>query len=132
MKYVITKDQYKRVLLKYLNNFIGDIIVDEESFSRTHRQLKTSKGEEFGTIWISGPMTKGCKSELGIYSSFMRDLEDLIPSTRKKVFSEVMLEYFTLKTGIKSECIEFAYYTGKIDRAGNPVQKMYHFNTKNQ
>ena len=46
-------------------------------------------------------------------NEFIDDFESFIPINRKKVFSEVLLEYFTLKTGIKCDCIEFNYYTGK-------------------
>ena len=46
-------------------------------------------------------------------SSILNDFENFIPINRKKVFSDVILEYFRLKTGIKCDCVEFGYFTGK-------------------
>ena len=113
MKYIISKDQYRRVLLKYLNSFIGDLVIDPYEKESSYRNVKTSDGTEFATLWHSGPITKGCKKELSLDNEFIDDFESFIPINRKKVFSEVLLEYFTLKTGIKCDCIEFNYYTGK-------------------
>jgi hypothetical protein len=113
MKYIISKDQYRRVLLKYLNSFINDFIVDSFEEGNTYRYVKTSNGDEFATLWHAGPITKGCKRELSLDNQFINDFESFIPINRKKVFSEVVLEYFTLKTGIKCDCVEFDYFTGK-------------------
>ena len=113
MKYIISKDQYRRVLLKYFNSFINDFIVDSFEEGNTYRYVKTSNGDEFATLWHAGPITKGCKRELSLDNQFINDFESFIPINRKKVFSEVVLEYFTLKTGIKCDCVEFDYFTGK-------------------
>lgn len=113
MKYVITKSQYRRVLLKYLDSFIKGFIVDPYEEENSYRYVKTSNGEDFATLWHTGAITKGCKRELSLDTEFTNDFESFIPINRKKVFSEVILEYFTLKTGIKCDCIEFDYFTGK-------------------
>ena len=113
MKYIISKDQYRRVLLKFLNSFINDFIVEEFEKENVYRNVKTSNGDEFATLWHAGPITKGCKRELSLDKEFTYDFENFIPINRKKVFSEVVLEYFTLKTGIKCDCVEFDYFTGK-------------------
>jgi hypothetical protein len=115
MKIIISKDQYRRVLLKFLNSFIGDLVIDPYQKGISYRNVKTSNGDEFATFWHSGPITKGCKKELSLDNKFLDDFESFIPINRKKVFSEVLLEYFTLKTGIKCDCIEFNYYTGKYE-----------------
>lgn len=113
MKIIISKDQYRRVLLKFLDSFIKGFDVDPYEEESSYRNVRTSDGDEFATIWHAGPINKGCKRELSLDNQFTNDFESFIPINRKKVFSEVILEYFTLKTGIKCDCVEFNYYTGK-------------------
>lgn len=114
MKYIISKDQYRRVLLKFLNSFIkGFDVVDPYDDESHYRNVKTSDGDEFATLWHSGPISKGCKRELSLNGQFTDDFENFIPINRKKVFSDVILEYFTSKTGIKCDCVEYSYFTGK-------------------
>ena len=112
MKYIISKEQYRRVLLKYLNSFVGGFIVDPHDGS-AFRNVVTSNGDDFATLWHGGQITKGCKRELTLDNQFLNEFESFIPIKRKKVFSQVILEYFALKTGIKCNCVEFNYYTGK-------------------
>ena len=113
MKIIISKDQYRRVLLKFLNSFVGDLDVDPYDDQTYYRNVKTSDGDDFATLWHGGPINKGCKRELSLDNQLTNDFENFIPINRKKVFSEVVLEYFTLKTGIKCDCVEFGYFTGK-------------------
>ena len=113
MKIIISKDQYRRVLLKYLNSFVGDLVVRPKQKGYTYRDVETSNKDEFATLWYGGPITKGCKKELSLDNGFINDYESFIPINRKKVFSEVVLEYFILKTGIKCDCVEYNYFTGK-------------------
>jgi len=115
MKYIISKDQYRRVLLKFLDSFIGDFDVEEFVKGQPRRDVRASNGDEFAYLWYKGPATKGCKRELSLEKEFTNDFESFIPINRKKVFSEVILEYFYLKTGIKCDCVEFEYFTGKYD-----------------
>ena len=86
---------------------------DEES---NYRNVKTSDGDEFATLWHGGPVNKGCKRELSLNNQFTEDFENFIPINRKKVFSDVILEYFTLKTGIKCDCVEYTYFTGNYGK----------------
>jgi hypothetical protein len=116
MKYIISKDQYRRVLLKFLDSFIKGFLVDPYEEENSYRNVKTSNGDEFATLWHAGPISKGCKRELSLDNQFTNDFESFIPINRKKVFSEVVLEYFTLKTGIKCDCVEFDYFTGKYGK----------------
>lgn len=113
MKIIISKDQYRRVLLKFLNSFIKGFDVDPHVKGSYYRNVRTSDGDEFATLWHSGPINKGCKRELSLDNQFTTDFENFIPINRKKVFSEVVLEYFTLKTGIKCDCVEYSYFTGR-------------------
>ena len=113
MKIIISKDQYRRVLLKFLNSFIKGFVVDPHDELSWYRNVKTSDGDEFATLWHGGPINKGCKRELSLDGQFTNDFENFIPINRKKVFSDVILEYFRLKTGIKCDCVEFGYFTGK-------------------
>ena len=130
MKYIISKSQYRRVLLKYLNSFIGDFDVEEFVKGQKRRDVRTSDGEDFGAVWYKGPATKGCKKELSIGWEYMDDLESIIPIKRKKVFSEVVLEYFYLKTGIKCDCIEFDYHKHLgYDHEGYKKTSRYQYKT---
>jgi|LakMenE01Jun11ns_1017448.scaffolds.fasta_scaffold9959536_34 hypothetical protein len=113
MKIIISKDQYRRVLLKFLDSFIKGFDVDPYEEESSYRNVKTSDGDDFATLWHDEPITKGCKRELSLDNQFTNDFESFIPINRKKVFSEVVLEYFTSKTGIKCDCVEFSYFTGK-------------------
>ena len=125
MKYIISKDQYRRVLLKYLNSFVNSFIVGPKRKGFYFLQINTSDGTDFASLWFKGPVTKGCKKELSLHHEFLDDFESFIPINRKKVFSEVILEYFFLKTGIKCDCIDFEYYTGKtkaVEDWDNDVQ----------
>ena len=115
MKIIISKDQYRRVLLKFLDSFIKGFVVDPYDEESNYRNVKTSGGEDFATLWHAGPLNKGCKRELSLDNQFTTDFESFIPINRKKVFSEVILEYFTLRTGIKCDCVEYNYFTGKYD-----------------
>jgi len=113
MKIIISKDQYRRVLLKFLNSFIKGFDVEPYDDQTYYRNVKTSDGDEFATLWHAGPINKGCKRELSLDHLFTTEIENFIPINRKKVFSEVILEYFRLKTGIKCDCVEYGYFTGK-------------------
>lgn len=113
MKIIISKDQYRRVLLKFLNSFIKGFDVDPYEEESSYRNVRTFDGDDFATLWHGGPITKGCKRELSLANEFLDEFQSFIPINRKKVFSEVVLEYFILKTGIKCDCVEFNYYTGK-------------------
>jgi hypothetical protein len=133
MKYLITKSQYRRVLLKYLEEFVGDLIViPKEDSSYRWSDVITEQKEEFAVLWEKGPVTKGCKKELDMNNSYMEDFESMIPLKRKKVFSEVMLEYFTSKTGVKCDCIEYYYLTGKKDDYGDDEYLLYNFNLRSK
>ena len=116
MKIIISKDQYRRVLLKFLNSFIKGFDVDPYEKESHYRNVKTSDGDDFATLWHGGPINKGCKRELSLDNQFTNDFENFIPINRKKVFSEVVLEYFRLKTGIRCDCIEYNYFTGEYKK----------------
>ena len=114
MKYIISKDQYRRVLLKFLNSFVKGLYVEPYYKGVDYRNVITSDGDEFATLWHDPQqVNKGCKKELSLDGEFTSEIENFIPINRKKVFSEVILEYFTSKTGIKCDCVEFGYFTGE-------------------
>ena len=128
MKYIISKSQYRRVLLKFLNSFIKGLYVEPYYKGVDYRNVKTSDGDEFATLWYDPQqVNKGCKRELSLDNEFTGEIENFIPINRKKVFSEVILEYFTSKTGIKCDCVEYSYLTGEYgefevyDYNDNPI-----------
>jgi hypothetical protein len=114
MKVVVSKSQYRRVFLNYLESFVGDLLVKGKT-DFNYRVVETVDGEYIADLWHTGPVTKGCETELYLEESFVIEVESFIPISRKKVFSEVMLEYFYLKTGIKCYCIEFDYAGAEED-----------------
>jgi hypothetical protein len=76
MKYIISKDQYRRVLLKFLDSFIKGFIVDSFEDEKTYRYVKTSNGDEFATLWDGGPITIGCNRDLSLDNDFTNDFEN--------------------------------------------------------
>ena len=112
MKYIISKSQYRRVLLKFLNSFVKGLDVSPYNEDLSYRNVTTSDGDEFATLWHdSRQVNKGCKRELSLDGEFTAEIENFIPINRKKVFSEVILEFFASKTGIKCNCVEYSYLT---------------------
>ena len=122
MNVVVSKGQYRRIFLNYLESFVGDLLVKGKT-DFNYRVVETVDGEYIADLWHTGPVTKGCETELFLEDSFVIEVESFIPISRKKVFSKVMLEYFYLKTGIKCYCIEFDY-------AGSESDNTYKLNLK--
>ena len=133
MKYTITKSQYGKIILNYLNNIASDFIFEERHRENdNYVNVTTSNGDNFGAIWYGGAITEGCTEELSLDLGFMSEIEDVIPIIIPKLFSEVVLEYFNSKTGSECDCLEFTYAAGEYDQWGDPFNSTYHYNTKKQ
>lgn len=135
MKYAITESQYKKILVNYLNEFVGDFVFEDDNYDEdSWIDIYTSDNLKFGSVWnaTSTMNTFGCKDELTLDEDFINGFENTIPIVMPKIFSQVVLEYFNSKTGINCDCIEFSYFTGEYDQFDDPLYKLFHFNINNQ
>ena len=96
MKYIISKDQYRRVLLKFLDSFIKGFLVDPYEEENVYRNVKTSNGDGFANLWHAGPITKGCKRVLtldkliaGVYIIYPRYIH---PKTLQYCHPSVLID----------------------------------------
>lgn len=132
MKYTISESQYKKIILNYLNNMVGDFVVEGYS---SWSMVNTINGDEFGFIWHSNSytITDGCNNELSLDESFINEINQTIPIVSRKIFSKIMLEYFNSKWGRKCDCIEFANLSGEYDKNGLPIDlPAYRYDIKKQ
>ena len=114
MKIIITKEQYETLVYSYLDKYFPNLKVSEKKKGSPFRDV-TSNGDDIGLLYHKSPKTKGCKLELALNFGLVEDYQKLIPVIRKKVFSETILKYFKLKTGIYVDCLEFNYGSGKFE-----------------
>jgi hypothetical protein len=135
MKYAITESQYKKILVNYLNNIVGDFVFEDDGHDvENWIDVYTSDDLNFGSVWdtTTTTITSGCNNELSLGEDFMREFEETMPVVMPKIFSQVVLEYFNSKTGLNCDCLEFYYFTGEYDQFDDPLYKLFHFNIKNQ
>ena len=135
MKYAITESQYKKILVNYLNEFVGDFVFEDGNYDEdSWIDIYTSDNLKFGSVWnaTSAITTFGCKDELALGEDFINGFEETMPIVMPKIFSQVVLEYFNSKSGLECDCLEFSYFTGEYDQYDDPLYKLFHFNIKNQ
>jgi hypothetical protein len=135
MKYSITELQYRKIILNYLNEFVGDFVFENDEYEGDNWvDVHTSNGLEFGSVWgtTSTVITKGCNNELSLDEDFIYEFEETMPIVMPKIFSQVVLEYFNSKTGLECDCIELSYFTGEYDQFGDPLDQPYHYNANKQ
>jgi hypothetical protein len=135
MKYAITESQYKKILINYLNEFVGDFVFEDDGHDvENWIDVYTSDDLNFGSVWdtTTTTITSGCNNELALDEDFMRGFEETMPIVMPKIFSQVVLEYFNSKSGLECDCLEFSYFTGEYDQFDDPLYKLFHFNIKNQ
>lgn len=132
MNYEITEDQYRKIILKFLKNMVGELNV-EQMVGKNYLDIYTNDGNYYATLWYkakNNPLPGGCKSLLTLGHNFMGTFMELIPVMIPKLFSEVLLEYLTQTTGLESQCIDFSYQTGEINDNGRPKVEYFTLNTK--
>jgi hypothetical protein len=135
MKYTISESQYRKIILNYLNTIVGDFVVENDGHNvENWIDVYTSNGLEFGSVWgtTSTVITKGCNNELSLDEDFIYEFEETMPIVMPKIFSQVVLEYFNSKTESECDCLEFTYAVGEYDQWGDPLLKVFHYNTKKQ
>lgn len=135
MKYTITESQYKKILINYLNEFVGDFVFEDDGHDvENWIDVYTSDDLNFGSVWdtTTTTITSGCNNELSLDEDFMHGFEETMPIVMPKIFSQVVLEYFNSKSGLECDCLEFSYFTGEYDQFDDPLYKLFHFNINNQ
>ena len=129
MKYEISESQYKKIVLKYLNNIVKDIIFEDDEYDGDNWvDVFTSDGLDIGSVWFKniqtrGMITEGCDIELSLDEDFTQEFENTIPIVMPKIFSQVVLEYFNSKTELECDCLEVPYRNG---------DKVYRYDSKEQ
>ena len=116
MKIVITKEQYKNLVVTLLDTLIGEMTIRTVKEKREvgHRDDYHSVFNEDGdvvmTIWVKGDLrNKGCKKDLTLELMLIEKFEKYMPYYKHKIFSEVLVDYIYDKFGIKCDCIQYDY-----------------------
>jgi hypothetical protein len=126
MKIIITKKQYRSLVFTLLETLVGDLTISEEMSENTYTILDKN-GEDIITIWTN--MHYGCKNDLTLGFSFSESLEAYVPYFRKKIFSEVLIEYVYDHTNIKCDCIDY-HYGFTEDDGGTRAKGQFLYNLK--
>jgi hypothetical protein len=133
MKVIITKQQYKNLAFSVLENIVGDLKLDSEDYQQGDAYIKVydSYGENIMDIWFkTSAIPKGCKKELNVNYSASELIFNYLPLVRKKIFSEVFLEYFYMKTNYKCDCVTFPYPTKEKDSDNDFVYRSFEYKKK--
>ncbi len=112
MKIIITKKQYKDLVYKLLDTITGgNLTVGEKIIENNWFDLLDSYGNTIMSVYYKGNTGRnpGCKKDLGLDVEFMEDLQKYIPHFKKKIFSQVLIDYIYDKTKIKCDCIDYTY-----------------------
>ena len=140
MKYQVSESQYRKIILNYLNSVASDFVFEDDEEARDNWvDVYTSDGLEFGSVWFRNEqntslnmISNGCDMELSLDEDFIQEFEITIPIVMPKIFSEVILDYFNSKIERGCDCLEFHYYSGDYDPIGNPLEEVYHYDSKKQ
>jgi hypothetical protein len=127
MKIIITKKQYRSLVFTLLETLVGDLTIGESEDERY--AILDQDGEEIIDIWTN--MANGCKKDLTLSFSFSENLEGYVPYFRKKIFSEVLIEYVYTHTNIKCDCIDYHYgFTNDDDGTRSKGRYLYNLKKK--
>jgi hypothetical protein len=110
MNIIITKKQYKLLVYSLLDIITGGKLTVDD-LNDQYTSVYDSEGENIMNIFYkkSSGRNPGCKNDLGLDSVFVEELQKYVPHFRRKIFSEVMVDYVFEKTGIKCDCIDYTY-----------------------
>ena len=109
-----------------LETLVGDITIGESGPG--YYTILDQEGEDIITIWTN---LRGCKNDLTLKYDFSENLEGYVPYFRKKIFSEVLIEYVYDHTNIKCDCIDYHYeFTGTSDGDSTIAKGQYMYNFK--
>jgi hypothetical protein len=136
MKILISKEQYRILVLKLLEGLFGKLSITTTEEKRRlghgdsdYHDIFDENGEEIANIWIKGPSkNKGCKQDLTFSVEATEQMENFIPYYKHKMFSNVLIEYVYKYTGIKCDCTQYEYnfnYTNDDDAPSYSYTKPY-------
>jgi len=112
MRYIVTKEQYTKLVNNLINIFFKDVEVIH--FENSDSIEFFVDDEE--VAWIAGVsspvITKKCKNELIIFTETLDKMKNFAPLFRKKLFAKLMIDHFSKLTGIDIDCFW-------IDEEGN-------------
>ena len=130
MKYEISEEQYRKIILNYFNNMVGELKVKERNGNLI--DIHFEDGSYFATLWFkakNNALPGGCKTSLTLGHNFMETFLEVIPVI-PELFSKIMLEYLADNLGFESQCIDFYYTTGEINYHGGEKVEYFFLNTK--
>jgi hypothetical protein len=112
MKYQITKEQYSKLVYKLIQAFFKDAKFtkseNKDNGGYLHYDI-TVDGEE--VAWVNArentSKTKRCKHVLIIFDATILMITNFVPIYRKKVFSKILIKYFSDIIGKDIDCIDF-------------------------
>jgi hypothetical protein len=109
MKYKITKEQYSKLVYKLIDAFFKDVKFYKDDGGGYLTYDITVDGEDTAFIHTkkSPHISEGCKHELVIYDETILKITNFVPIFRKKVFSKILIKYFSDITGEDIDCINF-------------------------
>ena len=109
MKYQITKEQYSKLVYKLIDAFFKDVKFKKDEGGGYLTYDITVDGEDVAYIHTkkSPHIAKGCEYELVIYDVTILKITDFVPIFRKKVFSKILIKYFSNIIGEDIDCIDF-------------------------
>ena len=112
MRYIVTKEQYTKLVNNLINIFFKDVEVIH--FENSDSIEFFVDDEE--VAWIAGVsspvITKKCKNELIIFTETLDKMKNFAPLFRKKLFAKLMIDHFSKLTGKDIDCF-------CIDEEGN-------------
>lgn len=125
----IQKEQYYKITKKLLKSFFGKLSRDEsfEGAAGTFFEVFDSNGRNIIDVWEKGPnVPKKCKNVLIFNLSDNLFVENFLPILRKKIFSEVLIDYVYEEIGFKCYCVKFPHsHIIEYDDEGYEVSRDY-------
>jgi hypothetical protein len=136
MKIIISKEQYRVLVLNLLETLFGELsirTVEEKQRlglgGDDYHDIFNKHDEEIANIWIKGDSkNKGCKRDLTFYNEVTEQMEKFMPYYRHRMFSKVLIEYVYKYTGVKCDCIQYDY--NFVDNDTSPKTKKYNVKKK--
>ena len=110
MNYVVSKEQYDKVVFKLLYSLFGKLTY-LKSEERGYIEIFDKYGNNFSDIWLDddgSAITKGCKNELSLRYSESYEIFRFFPVVKKKRFAKLLALYVEKNTGIKIDCVNYA------------------------
>ena len=135
MKILISKEQYRILVLKLLEGLFGKLSIttaeEKQRLGRgddNYHDIFDENDEEIANIWIKGnSKNKGCKRDLTFTVESTEQMENFIPYYKHKMFSNVLIEYVYKYTGLKCDCTQYEY---DFNYDGGEYSKTKKYNVK--